>query len=92
MREKITKAILAHVDGEMRIINLQAIVDEIMKATQPNTPWSEIDPKKWGSIGEEIIKWPEYTNEVFPPGHWEVDDAGYTIWVDDVPAEGGDPE
>ena len=108
MREKITKAILAHLDGEMRVINLQAMVDDILDTVNPNIPWSEVDPKKWGELttdplfagapitgrsvsGIQILdENPEYVNEVFPPGHWEHDDAGYMIWVDDTPAEGGD--
>ena len=92
MREKITKAVLAHLDGEMRVINLQAMVDEILGVMRPNMNWSEVDPKKWGELVTETIdENPEYVNEVFPPGHWEHDDAGYMIWVDDAPAEGGDP-
>ena len=63
------------------------MVDAILELVSPKTDWAAIDPEKWGEL--EAINVPEgesvtiYTNLIFPKGHWEVDDAGFYVWVDD---------
>ena len=48
MKEQLIKTILANLDGEMRVISLLKMADEILALWRPNVDWAKIDPDKWG--------------------------------------------
>ena len=75
MKEELIKIIVDNLDYDMRVVDVVGLADKILELLKPSVDWAGLDPAKWGEL--------EYTNQVFSGGHWEVDDAGYTIWVDD---------
>ena len=68
MKEKLIKTILDNVDGDLRIVNLQKLTDDILDLLKVKTDWAGLDPEKWGEL--------EYVTNVSQKGHWEEDDIG----------------
>lgn len=88
LKERMIKTVLAHLDEDMRVISLTKMVDELYELTISfkDEDYAAIDPDKWGELVDarsQDYKQQFYTNTVFPRGHWEVDDAGFRVWVDD---------
>ena len=50
LKERLIKTVLSHLDGEMRVINLQQMTEEILSLLKPSINWAEIDPAKWGDV------------------------------------------
>jgi len=63
MKEKLTNIILKHCDGDLVVINLSGMVDEIeeLYASERKinadlaVDWAGIDPVKWGELERPIV-------------------------------------
>ena len=53
LKERLIKTVLSHLDGQMRVINLQQMTEEILSLLSPGIDWAEIDPVKWGELREQ---------------------------------------
>lgn len=76
MKKKLIKTIFENLDEDMRLVDVLKLVNGIEALYKPNTL------EELNKIDED--KYPIYTNQVFPSGHWEQDDAGYMIWRGDA--------
>ena len=50
LKERLIKTVLSHLDGEMRVINLQQMIEDILDLVKIKVDWAGIDPVKWGDV------------------------------------------
>ncbi len=53
MKEKLTNIILKHCDGDLRIITLSPMIDEIIALYSTPVDWAGLDPNKWGELRKQ---------------------------------------